>query len=62
MNDVFFKDIDLKEGATLPKQAFEFYIYLMIKKRLQRDIKKITGNIYINAYYSLKMILEASKK
>lgn len=37
--DVFCKDIDLSEGATLSKQAFDFYVHLMIEKRSQEEKK-----------------------
>jgi len=35
--DVFCKDVDLSEGATLSKQAFDFYVHLMIEKRGQGE-------------------------
>lgn len=39
--DVFCKDIDLSDGSTLSKQAFDFYVHLVIEKRGQEDkVKK----------------------
>jgi hypothetical protein len=35
--DVFCKDIDLLEGDSLSKQAFAFYIHLMIEKMEQGE-------------------------
>ena len=37
--DVFCKDVDLSDGATLSKQAFDFYVHLMIEKRSQEEKK-----------------------
>ncbi|WP_299548174.1 hypothetical protein [Seonamhaeicola sp.] len=31
--DIFCKDVDLFKGETLSKQAFDFYIHLLIEKR-----------------------------
>jgi hypothetical protein len=35
--DVFCKGVDLSDGATLSKQAFEFYVHLMIEKRGRKE-------------------------
>jgi hypothetical protein len=35
--DVFCKDVDLLEDDNLSKQAFDFYLHLMIEKRSQRS-------------------------
>lgn len=39
--DVFCKDIDLLEGLTLSKQAFDFYVHLVIEKKRSRREKII---------------------
>jgi len=31
--DVFCRDVDLSDGATLSKQAFDFYVHLLIEKK-----------------------------
>jgi hypothetical protein len=36
--DVFCKDIDLLEGDSLSKQAFDFYVHLLIEKRGQEEM------------------------
>jgi hypothetical protein len=38
--DVFCKDVDLSDGATLSKQAFDFYVHLVIEKRGQGEKRK----------------------
>jgi hypothetical protein len=35
--DVFCKDVELSDGATLSKQALDFYVHLMIEKRGQGE-------------------------
>lgn len=35
--DVFCKEVDLTDGATLSNQAFEFYVHLVIEKRGQGE-------------------------
>ena len=37
--DVFCKNIDLSDGATLSEEAFNFYVHLMIEKRSQEEKK-----------------------
>jgi hypothetical protein len=38
--DVFCQGVDLSEGATLSKQAFDFYIHLMIERRSLEERRK----------------------
>ena len=35
--DVFCKNINLLDGATLTEEAFNFYVHLMIEKRSQEE-------------------------
>ncbi len=35
----FWKEVDLFDGATLSKQAFDFYVHLLVKKR-RKDVSE----------------------
>jgi hypothetical protein len=37
--DVFCKEVNLSEGDSLSKQAFDFYVHLMLEKRGQVENK-----------------------
>jgi hypothetical protein len=36
--DVFCKDVDFLEGDSLSKQAFDFYVHLLLEKRGQEEM------------------------
>ncbi|NMH89772.1 hypothetical protein [Flavivirga algicola] len=35
----FCKEVDLSDGTTLSKQAFDFYVHLLVEKR-RKDVRK----------------------